>query len=205
MPADVTPKKRRTQVERREKAEAKLIGAATDLVARKGFDGFSLAEVGDLAGFSRGLPGHYFGSKIELQNRVAEYVVSEFYKDAAELPVRERGIQRINDLIRHYIKVSKLERVKALTFLFTQAQIEESLKKTMTRLHNQAISTLKQEIEIGIESGNIRSDVDPLLQAGVIYTFLRGQLAFAVLDTNYETVPLGEAFISNLKQSIAAK
>lgn len=205
MAADVKTKKRRTQGERREEAESKLIEAATVLVATKGFDGFSLAEVGDLAGYSRGLPGHYFGSKIELQNRVAEHIVSEFYKDAADLPIRKRGLQRVNDLIRHYIKVSKLERVKALTFLFTQAQIEDSLKKTMTRLHNQAISTLKQEIEIGIENGSIRRDVDPLLQAGVIYAFLRGQLAFAVLDPSYETVSLGETFIANLKQSIQAE
>lgn len=204
MATDVKTKKRRTQVERREEAEKKLIVAATELVAMKGFDGFSLAEVGDRAGYSRGLPGHYFGSKIELQNRVAEYVVNEFYVDAAKLEVREHGLKRIASLIRHYLVSSKLERVKALTFLFTHAQLEGSLKQTMTKLHNQAISVLKQEIELGIENGTIRKDVDSDLQAGIIYAFLRGQLGFAVLDPDYENVKLGEAFIQNLKKSLSA-
>lgn len=58
--------KRRTQAERREEAEGKLLRAAIELLATRGYDGFTLAEVGKAAGYSRGLPAHYFGCKEEL-------------------------------------------------------------------------------------------------------------------------------------------
>ena len=63
-----------THVERREEAEKKLLAAAAKIIAVKGLEKFTLAEVGETAGYSRGLPRHYFGDKDELTVRVALYV-----------------------------------------------------------------------------------------------------------------------------------
>ena len=43
--SSVAPKQRRTQAERREEAEKSILDAAVRLVAEKGLDGFTLAEV----------------------------------------------------------------------------------------------------------------------------------------------------------------
>ena len=43
--------RRRTQEERREEAERRILDAATRLIADKGLDAFTLADVGEAAGF----------------------------------------------------------------------------------------------------------------------------------------------------------
>lgn len=193
---------RRTQAERREEAESKLIEAAVQLIAAKGHDGFSLADVGDLAGYSRGLPGHYFGSKAELQRRVAQHIVDQYLRAAAQQIQSERGLPYIAAQIRHYVKFPKGKAVRALLFLNTQAQIEPELRATMLGLRDAAIDILEAEIELGIANGTIRNDIDKRAQAGLIYAFLRGQLSFATLDEDYNSVELGEGFIRNLVAGI---
>ena len=54
------------QAERRSRSEQRIIGAALHLIARHGLEGLSLAEAGEAAGYSRGLPVHLFGSRAEL-------------------------------------------------------------------------------------------------------------------------------------------
>ena len=44
-----------THVERREEAESKILAAAAKIIAVKGLERFTLAEVGETAGYSRGL------------------------------------------------------------------------------------------------------------------------------------------------------
>jgi len=67
VPAAAAPaaKARRRSGQPRDRAAtvAAIIAAATDLVARKGPDGFGLAELGDRAGVSFGLIHRYFGGK----------------------------------------------------------------------------------------------------------------------------------------------
>ncbi len=53
----------RTQGERTDQARRNLLAAARSLIAAKGLDGFSLAEVGEHARVSRGLPGYHFRSR----------------------------------------------------------------------------------------------------------------------------------------------
>jgi AcrR family transcriptional regulator len=63
---------RRTQHERRAEAEQGLLEAAVRLFAGKGIDQTSLADIGEEAGYSRGLVNHHFGSKAALVERLAE-------------------------------------------------------------------------------------------------------------------------------------
>jgi AcrR family transcriptional regulator len=71
--------RRRTQEERREEAEQRILDAATRLIADKGLDGFTLADVGEAAGFSRGLPAHYFKSKDGLLAAVVRRLLEEHF------------------------------------------------------------------------------------------------------------------------------
>jgi AcrR family transcriptional regulator len=57
---------RRSQAGRRDEAEQRLLAAAVRLVAEQGLERITLADVGAAAGYSRGLPAHYFGSKAGL-------------------------------------------------------------------------------------------------------------------------------------------
>lgn len=68
----------RTQEQRRAEAERRLVDAAADLISEAGPASVTLAKVGQRAGYSSGLAGHYFGSKAELMRRVADDVSEDF-------------------------------------------------------------------------------------------------------------------------------
>ncbi|HXY28870.1 MAG TPA: helix-turn-helix domain-containing protein, partial [Acidimicrobiales bacterium] len=60
---------RQSQAERRSRSEDALLDAAAELIAERGIQGASLANIGSRAGLSRGLPNHHFGSKDALVSR----------------------------------------------------------------------------------------------------------------------------------------
>jgi AcrR family transcriptional regulator len=63
---DARLKRRRRTRRNRAETVAAILAAATDLIARKGPDGFGLAELGEAAGVSFGLIHRYFGGKAGL-------------------------------------------------------------------------------------------------------------------------------------------
>lgn len=171
-------------------------------MAEKGYDGFSLADVGEKAGYSRGLPAHYFGKRDELLKRVAENTIQDFYEGFSQIPETEPGLPNINALILHYAASSKTRRVKALVILLARSLVDVNLKPTIRELNDRSLSFLEQRISAGIEVGNIRSDIDVKLQARVIYGFLRGQLGFAAFDKDYDIVSVSMSFIKMLELTI---
>lgn len=62
---------RRTQSERRDIAQRNLLDSARRLVALRGVDRVSVADIGTHAGYSRGLVNHRFGSRSALLRRLA--------------------------------------------------------------------------------------------------------------------------------------
>lgn len=65
---------RRTQSERRDESEARLLAAAARLIEAEGFAAVTFDRVGAEAGYSRGLAAHKFGSKDGLVRAVIAFV-----------------------------------------------------------------------------------------------------------------------------------
>lgn len=192
---------RRTQAERREEAESRLLQYATKLVAERGYDGFTLADVADAAGYSRGLPGHYFGRKEDLLARVVETTIDLYYNQRTQRPAVEPGLPTIEETIRHYVQ-SRSIALRALQILFAQALVQPGLRQTIARLNAQGMANIEAEIRAGIAAGNIRPDVDVSHHAAVIYSFLRGQMHFATLDPSFEEVAVAEEFIGTIRERL---
>jgi AcrR family transcriptional regulator len=84
--------RRRPRHRNRAETVAAIVGAATDLIARKGPDGFGLAELGARAGVSFGLIHRYFGGKTGL---LKEVLRQPFTRQLARvLDLYERGAAR---------------------------------------------------------------------------------------------------------------
>ena len=64
------PPPKRTQAQRRANTERRVLDAAIDLIARHGSHAVSLAQVGEAAGYSRGIVTHTFGSREKLLDAV---------------------------------------------------------------------------------------------------------------------------------------
>ena len=98
---------RRSQTERREEAEHRLLEAALEIVARRGSVRMTLAEVGEAAGYSRGLPAHRFGSKAGLVHALAGYIGERFGQQREQGPKPEPGLDAILGNIRFYFNLAR--------------------------------------------------------------------------------------------------
>jgi len=194
---------RRTQADRREEAEGRLVQAAMRLLAERGYDGFTMAEVGEAAGYSRGLPAHYFGRKDDLLALVAKHTVDTYNAAVARIPSTEPGLPRIAALIRRYVRGGTSPGARALGMLVAEAMIRPSLKETIDRLNDRGLEGIRRELEAGMAAGNVRPDADIVIQARLIFSFLRGQLYFAALDPGFESEKVGEEFIVTLESRLA--
>jgi AcrR family transcriptional regulator len=63
---------------RRNEAEQRLLDAAAELIGEIGPAAVTLANIGERAGYSRGLVTHHFGSKGAMMQRLVDNVTDEF-------------------------------------------------------------------------------------------------------------------------------
>lgn len=192
-------KQSRTQAERREEAERRIVQAAIRLVVEKGYDRFSLADVGDLAGYSRGLPGHYFGKKEDLLSHAATYIVRSYIDAAIETEAFEPGIPRLVANIRRYVRGVGSWPNRALSVLVAEARFRPGLKRTITELNVRAREGWQAFVQAGIDSGNIRADVNAVGMGSIVHAFLRGQSALVGTDPTYDVTATTEEFIRALE------
>jgi AcrR family transcriptional regulator len=93
---------RQTQAERRKKAEQAILAAALQIIADRGLDELTLAEAGELAGYSRALPAHYFESRDAALVALCNFVVEKYLRRVQRhVPGRE-GLEGFLDRLVHY-------------------------------------------------------------------------------------------------------
>ena len=91
------PKVRRTQVERSEEMRRRILDAAVDLLARKGYAGFRTADVAEVAGVSRGAQTHHYPSKDDLVVAVVAHV---FARAGEQGRKRARRVKSVDEAIK---------------------------------------------------------------------------------------------------------
>lgn len=199
--------KRRTQVDRREAAEARLVEAAIELVALKGYDGFTLSGVGKRAGYSHGLPVHYFGLKENLLSIAASQIVKNFEKYRQLLDPDKRGLEKLIELAETYLKSYDKEpvRMRALHVTVGAAITQPALREVVKELDDGSIKTLCQEIEFGRDAGNVRKDADARRGAEILLSVLRGTVALRLLDDSIDLDRVSDELTRWMRAALAAE
>jgi AcrR family transcriptional regulator len=97
----VAPVRRRTQAERSEATQTRILKAAANLIRKRGYAHFRTAEVAKEAGLSRGAQLHHFPTKDSLVVATLEYVFEQ-----AQVLSRRRAaaVNRPRDLIEAVIE-----------------------------------------------------------------------------------------------------
>ena len=85
---------------RRDKAESAILGAATRLFAERGFEGTSIAAVGEHAGISKQNLLYYFPTKQDLYRRVLDDVLDDWLARMRHLAEAEG---EPGDVLRAYV------------------------------------------------------------------------------------------------------
>jgi AcrR family transcriptional regulator len=178
---------RRTQQERRQQAERRLVDAAAELISEAGPSTVTLSRVGERAGYSRGLVAHHFGSKAALMERVAETVSREF---GDRLATGLRPGSSLLEELRHLVSVyfatmadaPPLNRARLVLVADAIAHADSDSREIVTEASRDFREALSARLDAAAGRGELPEHVDPASFAAVLVGTLRGVTFESMLD-----------------------
>ncbi|HMO75715.1 MAG TPA: TetR/AcrR family transcriptional regulator [Sphingopyxis sp.] len=191
---------RRTQEERRQESESRLLAAAVKLIAEKGANGFTLAEVGHEAGYSRSLPGHYFETKEALLARVVEHITRESLAAITD-PDAEPGIASMRARWGRALSADS-HRTRALYALFLGAMFDPELAKIMARYNRATVARIADSLREAIARGDVRGDIDVEAEAQALLLFRRGSALIHFTDPDLDLVGILEQYMTQVAERL---
>ena len=158
--------RKRTQQERSAESARRLLDAAVELIAQKGFDRTTAAEIGERAGYSRSMVRARYGSKdallrsifaVELERRLLP-------PDDGEVTGLPWVLARIDHVTR--VLEEEPELMRAFGVMSLEAAVAISnLRAWYSEWLEEYERQLVQQLRFGIRTGSIRPDVDPEQEA----------------------------------------
>jgi AcrR family transcriptional regulator len=200
------PKRRgRSQSVRRDEAERGLLSAAVELVADRGLDGLTLADVGEAAGYSRGLSRHYFGKKNDLLGALARFLTDSFAEDLARESTQQPGMDSVLFAVESYLDgTASNKRSRALQVVMIESLREPALLPAMAAVTDRSVARIADMIRRGIKLGNIRPDVNIQEQAQIILATVRMTVMQWMIDPEYiDLAAARDTLVANLRRSLA--
>jgi AcrR family transcriptional regulator len=196
---------RRSQSERRDEAEQKMLQAAVRLVAERGLERVTLTDVGEAAGYSRGLPAHYFGSKAGLVVQLAQHLIEGFGRALDRGEHHEPGLQRLLGTVAFYLDSARREPLgtRALFVLLGEGLSNPLISGRLAELNARSVSAFEVQIRAAIASGDVRADVDAKAQAVLLLATLRGALSLWLLaPAEIDLAAARDEFVASLQRSL---
>ena len=158
--------RKRTQQERSAESARRLLDAAVELIAEKGFDRTTAAEIGERAGYSRSMVRARYGSKdallrsifaVELERRLLP-------PDDGEVTGLPWVLARIDHVTR--VLEEEPELMRAFGVMSLEAAVAISnLRAWYSEWLEEYERQLVQQLRFGMRTGSIRPDVDPEQEA----------------------------------------
>jgi AcrR family transcriptional regulator len=85
---------------RRKESDRLMLRAAVTLIGRHGTMGASVAQIGEDAGYSRGLPVQRFGTKLNLLETVIDTIQDRFMRQVERRIAGRKGCEALAERIR---------------------------------------------------------------------------------------------------------
>ncbi|MEQ8232208.1 MAG: TetR family transcriptional regulator [Gammaproteobacteria bacterium] len=154
---------RRTQAERTALSDARMLEAAVALICERGTAGTTLKDVGERAGYSRGLASYRFGNKGGLFAFIIRSI-GESWLHELRRAVREKvgleAIEAATDAHYRFI-LEAAEPIRAFYILwFDSIGPDAALKQVVANIHERRRRDVAAWIEKGIAAGAIAPSVD---------------------------------------------
>lgn len=178
------------QAERVERSTNALLDAALELVIEAGYDGLSLAAVGDRSGFSRALVTRRFGSKDGLVGALMDRAVSNWRDLVLEPVIGERsGLEHVAGTYEVIAKQWANDPKPLLclwALLFSAIGSDDTLRRRGLEHNESARSRIEGWIRDGQKDGSVRAEVDAREESIHEVAVLRGFGYDAVLDRSFD-------------------
>jgi AcrR family transcriptional regulator len=156
--------KKMTQAERTELSDTKMLDAATQLILEVGSVGTTLKDVGERAGYSRGLASARFGSKeglfvrlIGIHREIWAQEISRHVTGKTGVAAVLARIDGVEELFRR-----EPDTIKAIYMVwFESVGRTSSMREALVKFHQETRRQVATFVAEGIESGEIPPNVDP--------------------------------------------
>ncbi|HEY9219087.1 MAG TPA: TetR/AcrR family transcriptional regulator [Phenylobacterium sp.] len=168
----------RTQAQRRQEAEERILRAAVGIISERGIDQLTLAEAGEQAGYSRALPAHYFGSREDLIVAVADHLVQGYRRRILTGPPGGvgRGLEGLIAGVAYYIDDNRqnLTRLRAFHEVLNAALNRPSVTPAIAQLDRDSAEGFSRSIQAAMRRGEVRPDLNPRAEGVLLLATLRG-------------------------------
>ena len=196
-----------TKQEQRELSERRIIASTLSLIAERGVSGATLAEIGERAGYSRGLPAHLFGNKDALlaecmRRLMVDYWVDNF-PEVDELGPYGALIAAVEKWINDLTENPQLPRAHLLLLQEAVSAVAKTNYPQFVPIAQKFVSGSEQRfysyIVAGQEAGELRKQVDARFEAILIHTTLRGvSQRWLIQPSSIDIVQFKDKFIGRL-------
>lgn len=145
--------------------KARILSAATEEFADKGYDGARVDEITIQSNVNKNSLYHYFGSKEQLFVAVLEQAYRTLRERQSDLSIRgmppEEGMRRLVEFnAKLWIEMPELIRLLGSENLHEAKHIKQS--DEVPQLYNPIMETIQELLKRGAEEGVFRDDVDPV-------------------------------------------
>ncbi|MGB0061271.1 TetR/AcrR family transcriptional regulator [Candidatus Binatus sp.] len=195
---------RRTQRQRRELSQNRMLEAAITLVARQGSSRTTLSEIGEAAGYTHGLVSHRFGSKGELIRTLIGELQTHFAKSLLPALAGKQGLSALKLACATYLRAAARSDRHALYVLIGEAlgPVPE-IRSEIAKADENFRRAIRRQLDHGIRAGEIRATVDPATEAALIVAALRGLVIQRMLNRDsFNLDSVCKAFNSNLERTL---
>lgn len=175
--------KRMTQAERTAQSDARMLEAAKELIAEHGTHNTTLREVGEKAGYSRGLASNRFGSKEGLFGQLVRDFNRRWAAELQRTVGTSTGLPAFSaalDAVEYFL-LNRSDEMKALYILwFESMSSHDEVRQRLARNHTAYRRDAERWVREGITEGTISDTIDPQCFAvefaslifGLIYQWL---------------------------------
>jgi AcrR family transcriptional regulator len=139
---------------------SRIISAAVKILADKGYDNATIADISDAAGISRGLPHYYFKDKEDLVIKALETSTSEMIRSSVSR-IQGESIEELIENITEIHKRNLQEHPAFYAFLFEMWSAGRRSKKIgsmFRQSQDDVVATLIKELEGSLK---IASELTP--------------------------------------------
>jgi AcrR family transcriptional regulator len=204
--AQKTNRRRRTQAERRDESERGLVKAAVAVVSEEGVSASTFEAIARRSGYSRGLVGQRFGSKLGLIEAVIAYLHDgrESFADAGKLAGRP-GLEALLTYADHYIqRLSHMGEVRAYFRLLSWAVADISaFRSVFAAEHDRIRERFEGWVRQGQAEGQIQPDLDARAAAVMVGGQLLGLSIQVLIDPTVDLDPIRATYLATLRQAFS--
>jgi len=182
---------------------AEILVASRDLIQRVGVGAFSYNQLAEQLGIKAPSIHHHFKRKEDLVAEVARLYREEFASELASIS-DEGVLDRVRSYSRLFLKAASND----LTCLCIAIAAEWATtgphpREQVEGFVDDQIEWLSAQLRLGVESGDVRGDIDSDVMARTILSVLEGSLMLMRVDPTVLVDASLEALLATLKPAVA--